>query len=87
VQIEAAQVSLARPAGAAGEFGRLTTQAADPCACVLAEGDPPLNRGAHDLGQDGRDLGEPVRRALLASAGFQPSARQQAPHSVPDRGE
>jgi hypothetical protein len=43
VQIEAVQVGLARPAGAAGEFGRLTTQAAHPCAGVLAEGDPPLD--------------------------------------------
>jgi hypothetical protein len=86
MQIESVQVGLAWPSGAAGRLGRLPAQAADPGARVPAERHPPLHRGAHDLRQNRRDLGEPV-----GSLGLGPrrptSAREPPPHPVADGAE
>ena len=54
---------------------------------AISRPSPPLDRGADDLGQAGREFGEPVGRVQFGRAGLQTSPRQQPSHAVPDRGE
>jgi hypothetical protein len=87
VQVEAVQVGLPRPSGAGGGRWQRSAQAPDPGARGVAQRDPAPDRGAEDLGQDGRDLGKPIQRVRFAGIGLQPPVGQQPPHAVPDCGE
>jgi hypothetical protein len=86
VEIEAVDLGLTRAAGGDVTEVRLVAEAPDAAAGAGAEGDAALDGGAGEAGQDGRGVGERVRRGrvvggLELAAGEQASPLRRTTHS------
>ena len=86
VEIEAIELGLTWAAGGAVTEIRLTAEAADAGTGAGAEGDAALDGGAGEAGQDGRGVGERVRRRRVVG-GLEVPAGEQPPHAGTDGGE
>src|SRR5439155_8206030 len=86
VEVEAVELGLTRAAGGDVTEVRLVAEAADAGAGTGAEGDAALDGGLNEAGQDGRDLGERVRRDRVVG-GLQVTAGEQLPDPGADGGE
>ena len=86
MEIEAIELGLTGAAGGDVTEGRLVAEAADAGAGAGAEGDAALDGGAGEAGQDGRGVGERVRRGGVVS-GLEVAAGEQPPHAGTDGGE
>jgi hypothetical protein len=86
VEIEAVELGLTRAAGGDVTEVRLVAEAPDAGAGAGAEGDAALDGGAGEAGQDGRGVGERVRRGRVVS-GLEVAAGEQTSHAGADGGE